>query len=251
MARAKLSDVDLAARRVGMGQLQELIGRIEQTLTPADDFDAARAARTFVLCTTDLFELTLLPPLCERLAREAPGLRLEVRPVGDKRVGPELAAGAIDLAIGPMREPTAGINRQLLYEEALVCAVRADHPEVPGALDTETFARLGHVLVSSRGGSRGHIDHLLAERGLSRRIALCTPHMMVALAVAARTDLCATVAERLAESMAPTLGLRVLPLPVALPKAAHALLWHERLHRDPGHRWLRRALVEICQPPEG
>jgi DNA-binding transcriptional LysR family regulator len=239
--------MQLTARAAELREpLADALGRIEQTLSPPGAFDAARAERTFVICTTDYFELVLLPPLSERLRAEAPRLRIEIRDVGEKRIGHELAAGSVDLAIGPLRETAAGIYRQVLYDERLVCVVRADHPKVGAKLTVEEYAALGHVMVSPRGGTRGFVDRMLAERGLERRVLLTTPHFLVAPAVAARTDLVATVAERLARQLERQLGLRVLELPLEVAPARHVALWHDRMHRDPGHRWLRRVLGEIA-----
>jgi DNA-binding transcriptional LysR family regulator len=225
--------------------LREILARIDQALSPPERFEPGQASRTFVLHTTDYFELVLLPPLCEQLGVEAPGVRVEVRAVGDKRLAQELASGC-DLAIVPRRdEEPAGIYRQVLFEEGLSCLVRRDHPTVGRSLTIDEYAALGHVMVSPRGGARGHVDRVLAERGLERRILLTTPHFLVAPAVVARTDLVATVAERLARAVADSWNLRIVPLPFEMPAVPQVALWHERNHRDPGHRWLRSLLSRL------
>lgn len=225
--------------------LREILARIDQALSPPERFEPAHASRTFVLHTTDYFELVLLPPLCEQLGVEAPGVRVDVRAIGDKRLAQELAS-ACDLAIVPRRdEEPAGIYRQVLFVEDLVCLVRRDHPTVGRTLTIDEYAALGHVMVSPRGGARGHVDRVLAEHGLERRILLTTPHFLVAPAVVARTDLVTTVAERLARAVADSWNLRIVPLPFEMPAVPQVALWHERNHRDPGHRWLRSLLSRL------
>jgi len=34
------------------------------------------------------------------------------------------------------------------------------------------------------------------------------------------------------------------PLPVTTPEITVSLLWHPRLDADPGHRWMRKVVLE-------
>jgi DNA-binding transcriptional LysR family regulator len=60
-----------------------------------------------------------------------------------------------------------------------------------------------------------------------------------------RTDLIATVPERLALQLAPLFSLSMCALPVALPSAPIHLLWHERVQQDEGNRWLRGVVIDL------
>jgi len=75
------------------------LGLFDRALTPRS-FDPASESRVFVLATSDYVEFVLLPPLLKRLAREAPGVRLEVRPWGLHHVPKTLHSGEVDLMIG-------------------------------------------------------------------------------------------------------------------------------------------------------
>jgi DNA-binding transcriptional LysR family regulator len=37
-------------------------------------------------------------------------------------------------------------------------------------------------------------------------------------------------------------------LPIPSPAFTVSMLWHPRLHADPGHRWLRNVVLETCAP---
>jgi len=39
-------------------------------------------------------------------------------------------------------------------------------------------------------------------------------------------------------------GMFSFPLPVTTPEITVSLLWHPRLDADPGHRWLRKVVLE-------
>ncbi|MDZ4360557.1 MAG: LysR substrate-binding domain-containing protein, partial [Variovorax sp.] len=86
----------------------------------------------------------------------------------------------------------------------------------------------------------GPTDEALAAQGLTRRVALSVPHFLFMMSVLASTDMVAMLPERLARG-AP--GLRVVEAPLEVPGYEMAMLWHERRHRDPGHRWLREQIA--------
>lgn len=69
------------------------------------------------------------------------------------------------------------------------------------------------------------------------------PNFLVAPAIVARSDLLATVPERIARSFAASLPLQVLEPPVRLPVLDVSLYWHERAHKDPLHRWMRDLVI--------
>jgi len=69
-------------------------------------------------------------------------------------------------------------------------------------------------------------------------------HALPALIVG--TDRIATLQMRLAETLAASYPIRVVPLPVPLPVLEEAMMWHPRLDRDAGHAWLRGVLRETA-----
>ena len=65
--------------------------------------------------------------------------------------------------------------------------------------------------------------------------------------------LVATVPLKLAQQVAAPLGLVMRDLPKDLPLDLSPfevnLFWHERVHRDPGHRWLRERWARLFGAP--
>jgi len=41
--------------------------------------------------------------------------------------------------------------------------------------------------------------------------------------------------------------VQVLEPPLPLPRVRYAAYWHERSHKDPGHRWLRQTVAEAAR----
>lgn len=227
-------------------------------------FDAATARRAFRLASPDLFDVLVVPPLLERVRREAPGVDVAVTPVDERALGERLEAGEVDAGVVPQLEgvklelpqaPTQGLLRSRLFRDRFVCLLRADHPCLASArgrraaprLSLETFAALSHALVSPTGEGRGFVDQLLEARGLTRRVALRVPHFYSALAIVEKSDLVVTAPSALSLLIAP--GQRVVALRVPLPVPEHSvnLVWHERFSKDPGHAWLRGVVAGVCR----
>src|SRR6476619_5745539 len=75
--------------------LAEALALVRRAVAAEAPFSPATLQRTFTIGTTDYGELTLVPRLMGRLAREAPGVQLAIRPVavdGER----ELLAGEHD-----------------------------------------------------------------------------------------------------------------------------------------------------------
>jgi DNA-binding transcriptional LysR family regulator len=195
-------------------------------------------------------ELVLLPHLLAQLWREAPGFDVRVVNLG-ARGNEELAEGRIDLAMGVVGQfgsphPPQGIRAQRLVSDGFVCVVREDHPIVKKRLSLDDFIALPHALVAPRGDSGSVVDSALAALGKKRRVAVEVPHFLVAPHVVRETDVVLTLAKRVASSLAPLLGLRQLAPPLELEGFSMSMVWHERLHADPAHAWLRTLMASVA-----
>ncbi len=227
------------------GPLRRTVRELEAVLGGADAFDPAAARRTFVIATWDGLTVTLLPGLLDRIRREAPGIDLDVRPVPREGSGPGLEDGAIDLAVEVRPRDAPGLKKRALHDDAFVCVVRADHPEVGESLDLDTYTRLPHALISPQGEGSGAVDRALAAIGRSRRVVLRIRYFLAAPLIVARSDLVLTAPRSLAEGLATLAPLRVLAPPIDVPAFTTSMVWHERSDLDPGHRWLREAVVAV------
>ncbi|MCO3127948.1 LysR family transcriptional regulator [Pseudomonas aeruginosa] len=179
---------------------------LEQTVAPAAPFDPAQSRHTWRVAATDYAESAVLLPLLAALRGQAPDLRC-----------------------------------RRLFSERYVLAGRAGHPGLRRRPTLKQFCRLDQVIVSPDGGGfLGPTDQALAELGAERRVALSVPHFLFLRAVLESTDLVAMLPSRLARGRD---TLRVVEAPLEVPGYDLAMLWHERSHRDPAHRWLRELVA--------
>lgn len=214
-------------------------------------FEAASAARSFSVATSDYGSFVLAPKLIELVAHGAPNVDLWLRAVGAP-FEEQLSRGDVDVVVVPARksELPAGIRSRRLYRERLVCLVRKDHPQVKKRLHLAAWTSMRHVLVAPNGTPGGVVDAALTELGARRRVAVAVPHFLLAPHVVAESDLIVTVGERVAAAFAQLLPLRVVEPPVKLPTFDLRMYWHERLHRDPAQQWFREVVRRSAEPTE-
>lgn len=86
-------------------------------------------------------------------------------------------------------------------------------------------------------------DDALAMIGRERRVALTLTSFLALADLLQMTDLLAVLPGRLVEGAS---GLVALKPPVEIPGFTKLAVWHERTHRDPGHRWVRALLFDSC-----
>jgi len=255
--RALLGDELLVRGKRGMvltpkaeqlgGPLRRGLQDLQRALRGESGFDARTAQRTFTVAMKDNIALLFVPRLLARLGREAPGVNLRVRPCDAHAQAELLESGAVDLALEVhASSETAGLLRRRLFTEGFACLVRADHPDVKKRLDLDTFVRLGHALISPEGDGPGTVDVALAQRGLSRRVALRVPWVLATPMIVASSDLVATVPRCVAETFARGFGLQLFEPPLELPTFDIGQVWHQRYDQDAAHRWLRGLMVDAA-----
>lgn len=225
-------------------RLRRGLAELDRAAAEAEPWEPGMARRAFHIDTTDFGELLLIPPLIARLVPAAPGVDLHIHRMGEPLDA--LMSGEVELVVGVLgAQQPAGLRRRALFRERFVCLMGAQHPLASGPLTVEAFAAARHLLISPRGAPGGVVDTALGRMGLERRVALTVAHFLVAPHIVAGSDLILTLPERVAQSFAGILPLRVVAPPLELPTFTTWMVWHERADLDPGHRWLREQLVAV------
>ncbi len=221
--------------------LRQALEALGQAVAPALPFDPAQSTRTWRVAAADYGESTVVLPALAGLRRAAPGTRLAVLEGVPSRMARQAEQGEIDLGIHTSEGAPPGLRRRVLFAERYVLVGRAGHPRLKRRPTLAQFCQLEHVMVSQDGGGfHGVTDAALAQAGLQRRVVLSVPHFLFVRRVLESTDLVAMLPSRLVGEGG---SLRVVEAPVDVPGYEMAMLWHERVHRDPAHQWLREHIA--------
>lgn len=225
--------------------LADALAALERAVAPTRAFDPAQASNTWQVMASDYGESTVLLPALPGLRRAAPGTRLAVVELAPRRMMEQAERGDIDLAFHIASDAPPALHHRPLFTERYVLAGRAGHPKLKRRPTLAQFCALEHVIVSPMGGGfHGVTDEALARVGAQRRVALSVPHFLYLRSVISRTDMVAMVPARL---VADDPSLRVVEAPIDVPGYQMVMLWHERVHRDPAHRWLRDQIAQAVK----
>ncbi|TDR76453.1 LysR family transcriptional regulator [Paludibacterium purpuratum] len=221
--------------------LRQALAALSLAVAPANPFDPALSDRIWRAAAFDYCEFTVLLPTLSALRTVAPMTKLSVVQVAPSVVAKKAEQGDIDLVFHADTEAPPELRSRVLFAERYVLAGRVGHPQLQRSPTLAQFCRLDHAIVSPSGGAfHGVTDTVLAERGMTRRVVLSVPHFLFLSAALASTDLVAMVPSRLVEG---NTALQVVEPPVEVPGFEILMLWHERVHRDPAHQWLRELIV--------
>lgn len=228
-------------------RVTQLVQDAQAVLRPVEALDLGQMQRAFTLRTSEGFVETFGPALIARLAAEAPGVQLRFVQKPDKDSKP-LRDGLIDLETGVVEGVTGPeLRTQVLFRDRYVGVVRQGHALAAGAMTPARYAAARHVAVSRDALAKGLIDHALARTGVVREVASVVGGFATAISLARSAGLVATVPERHTQGLRD--GLVSFELPMLVAEFSVSLLWHPRMDADPGHRWLRGCVREVCADP--
>ncbi len=226
------------ARRLA-APFRDLLERIGEVLSGRDVFDPAFCEEAFRVGASDYASFVLGPAMATRLAEAAPRASLALAPLDATGWRRGLERGALDVVLGPA--PRGKLRSERLIAERFACIARKGHPRVAKRLTAKDYAAEAHVVVRAAPS-----DPALADPGRKRRAAVTVAHFLLVPEIVARTDLIATVPERVAERFAERFPLVVHRSPVRPAGFALTMTWHSRTDADPARAWLRRLVTEVA-----
>ena len=226
-------------------QLAQAITHLRAAFQP-QGFDAATQRRTVRLVATDGHTVLLLPAVMARLAVEAPGVDVQAeayRPDILERI----ESGDLDFAFALSDTPLPpGAYSEVVAHDRLVVVMRRGHPTAGRPWTLADYGVWPQVGVSLVGDGQSQIDSLLAAQGVTRRIALTTPHFMAALAAVAATDMVTTLSAGLAARFADALDLMLKDPPFGDTALKITLVCSNVRASDPFLVWFRALVRDVA-----
>jgi DNA-binding transcriptional LysR family regulator len=223
-----------------LGPVRAALQELQVTLE-ADEFDPSASSREFAIAANNHAARAVIPTLVHRVAKVAPSVVLDVRPIGLLNVLDQLDNGVVELALSSLVEGGDRFKCVGLLDDEYAVVLSNDHPDVATELSLEQFSTLPHISITSSGDDAQFIDDALAEHGLVRLISAKVPlHSLVSALVGSQAV--AVLPRRVAADLAAYAPLIIKALPFASPRIALSMIWHRRLDNHPAHRWLRAAL---------
>lgn len=228
------------------GSFRPMLDMWREVSLPRTTFDPATARRAITVFATDYVQFTVIGRVAGKLAQEAPGVELRVLPARPQLGLDMLETNQVELIAGYYPEPAANLRTRFLFEEKVVCLVRAGHPCLRRPWNLDAYLAWPHVnLAAHTRYFSERIEGALLGLGRSRRVGLTLSSYLACPFAVGNSELIATVPQSVANALGKQAGCATLEAPLALPMLTVSLYWHERHHRDPAHAWLRQAMGQM------
>lgn len=210
-------------------------------------FDPVLVQRRIRFAATDLQTILYAPALMARLAIEAPGIDISMEPYSSDLMQ-RMENGSLDFAFALSTTPLPpGVESESLGQDRLALVMRRGHPAENQQWTVQDYSRFNHVSIGIMGDGISELDAQLALRGVTRRIALTTPHFMAALAAVSSSDMVTTVSENFAKRFAKQFNLRLRTPPLKNISLNPTLVWNQLRSSDKVLAWVRGVMQDVCK----
>jgi DNA-binding transcriptional LysR family regulator len=224
---------------------KRILDEAESLFVRKAPFVPEQATRTFHIAAPDYLDARFLPNVVALLRRGSPGSKVVIHALGPGLDYLRMMSdGEMDLVIANWDEPPAHLHMSKLFEDPIICTMRADSPyakrTAPDAMTLEDYLDLPHVAPTQMlPGYHGVIDAWLERHGLQRRVAVESPYFGVIPYMLTQSDLVLTTGRQFIRAFEKTLPLKSFTVPLKFPPMRFYQLWHQRVHQSTEHKWLR------------
>jgi len=228
------------------GPVRHAVEELQRALQE-EEFDPAKATRTFRIAVDNYSAIVLTAPLATQIARLAPNVTLEFQPSGTLDLVDLFDRGLLDLALGFFTQPPERFGHRELLGDCLIVLMRKDHPVASARrMTAEKFASLDHLDVSSTRYTLAFVESALTRHKLTRRIAVRAP-LLSAGSMLSSSDLITVLPGRIAQALMRFYPLVSRDLPFESPAVKTEMLWPRWLDSVPAHRWFRQMVERTAE----
>lgn len=222
--------------------VQDTLRRIDALITTSTSFEPESSQRVFRLIASDYITAAVIAPLSRRLARIAPGIRIEVVLPSDGSAE-LIAQGVFDLMITPEEFISSGQPAELLFEERHVVVGWNRNPLFGRDVTLLDVLSTGHVAVQM-GNQRTNAfaESVMEKLGHFRRVEVTASSFTMVPWLLIETDRLALMHERLARRMSDMFPLAIAPIPFDFPPMREMMQFNQARAKDEGLMWMREEL---------
>ena len=125
---------------------------------------------------------------------------------------------------------------------------KKNYPILQVNIMIETYVYFPHALITITGlpvtsiikSSKSHIDRILEDLGVKRRVMLKLSHFLSAALIISQTDMILTLPSRIAQLLSSIAKVSTLKPPIDLEDYSYMQIWAKHSDNIPSHIWLRQ-----------
>ena len=232
--------------------VREALLAAQEALDTLPTFHPGSASASCRIAMTDYGLVVLLPRFLQRLSAEAPHVKCHVESLTEDSFSRlemgdlDFCLAADDLRLYGDRRPGARIRSEPMFQDDFVCVVDDPPTTIRSSMAIEEYKRAKHNSVAFGQGIETIVEKAWDASGFDIDVAVKAPTFSALIFMLPGTHFVATAQRRLANSLAPPLGLRILECPIPIPPLQENLMWHERSEGDPKQAFFRRVLKQAA-----
>lgn len=232
--------------------VREALLAAQAVLDTSPDFDPTTARATCRISVSDYCQLVLVPPILRLLSTRAPAIKCILEPLAPDTFE-KLAMGELDFCVAAHDPRLYGIHRpneyicsHKLFSDDFVCVVDPIEVDLSQGMSLKLYQHSHHNLVDFGLDTKTIVQSGWEESGHEYSVAAVTSSFSAVLFMLPGTRMIATVQRRLAEALAPRLGLEIRECPLQLRYLQESLMWHQRMQHAPIHRFIREIIIQAA-----
>lgn len=206
------------------------------------------------IAASDYANTIILPSVITQMFQKSPYIDIQCYEWRNDTLE-RIANKEIDMGLGVVHiNQPSSFRYQNLFTERFVSIVRADHPILQESITIESYIAWPHALVtigssinSIKKSSKSHVDQILEELGVKRRVMLKLPHFLAAALIVAKTDLIVTLPRRITLLFANIAEITFFEPPIDLGEYNYMLIWAKHSDQIPLQIWLRNLIISQTQ----
>lgn len=233
--------------------VREALLMVQTALDTRPHFDPATARYECRIAMSDYCLHVVLPHLLRYLTVNAPGVQCAVEPLTHAsferlEMGElDFCLTAHDLRLYGSHSPSKHIRQMPVFRDDFVCVADPEHVDILNGMSLSAYRKARHNKVEFGAGVQTIVEQAWAATKTRFDIAAKVPNFAAQLFMLPGTPLVATAQRRLANTLAPRLGLAVAECPLKIEQLQELLFWHERTEQDPGRIFIRQAVAQITK----
>lgn len=227
-----------------IASIQNILNEMDG-LQQNDVFEPYEITTHFSLSIADELQCFLIPKLMERLAVEAPKVRLSLFLHEKDYDAKQLEDGNMKLVLAVNCTAPEHLTQSRIYTDEFVCLMRPNHHLATGKLSMKNYVAAEHLSVVSLNELSFYVEKALASHGFKRQIKLTIPTFIQAKNILLYSDYILTCPRRMAKQLAKQGVLSIVELPMQVQNFSYFQFWHKRYNKDPARIWLKNIINDI------
>ncbi len=227
--------------------IEKSIKDLDNIVEGEQQFDLSTEHRTFEIAANDYFQYIILPPLLERIRKQAPFINIKISAFTQDIASLGMMSSHTDFSFGVLHTKPDNLIVKNAISDELACVVWKNHSTIKQRISLKQFETLQHIIVKPNHQLKTGIAHILKEKSIKRDIACSVIHFHAALGLIENTDYIVTLPKRICQLFAKNNPLKIVRTPKDFGQFTLNLAWHKRYQKDRAHQWLRNQIIECCQ----